>query len=218
MHVQFSYEPRLEVFPLKYGLKSINDSSITALAQEAVESGINTNNPDEVSAFITAKIAHDELDIVSRKNHLQFTWNPIERRAENALKSLFLTNFDPGLINGYLTIGDRCPYNFVQRFFYVPAFSRSPVQICIHELMHFYTHQLIEPLFSEAGALKWHNDFKEALTVLVNTEFLGMIENEDTGYPQHDQLRSRILQMWGAGKSIHLIAQDFILEHQHGKI
>ena len=129
------------------------------------------------------------------------------------LADMFTTDFNPGLIDGYLTIGTRCPYNFPHRLFYVSALTRSPIQICLHELLHFYTHQLIEPFFREAGDLEEHNQFKEALTVLLNAEFSDLIERNDQGYPQHRELRDRILTAWQSGKSVYTIAHETIREY-----
>ena len=88
------------------------------------------------------------------------------------------------------------------------------IQVSLHELLHFYTHQLIEPLFVKARVRERHNDFKEALTALLNLEFADLLDQPDRGYPQHQPLREAISAKWQAGKKVYDIAREHIQDSQ----
>ena len=88
------------------------------------------------------------------------------------------------------------------------------IQVSLHELLHFYTHQLIEPLFVKARVRGRHNDFKEALTALLNLEFADLLDQPDCGYPQLQTLRKVVSAKWQAGKNVYDIAQEYIQDNQ----
>ncbi len=83
--------------------------------------------------------------------------------------------------------------------------------ICLHELLHFYTHKFIEPIFLDAKQKKKFYDFKESLTFLLNIEFVNEMENmTDYGYKEHQNLRKELQQMWTKDKNIYQLTKKYL--------
>ncbi len=100
-------------------------------------------------------------------------------------------------IKAYLTINDRCPYRIEENLFFVTISKKSPVKIIMHELWHFYTWEKFGSQEKIIGEKKYDN-IKEALTVLLNVECKKLLPEgiQDKGYPQHKELREKILKIW----------------------
>ena len=80
----------------------------------------------------------------------------------------------------------------------------------IHELWHFYTwYSVGKKLEKELGNVKY-NDLKESLTVLLNVECADLMPAgvKDEGYPQHQQMREKILQKWAEHKDLNYILHE----------
>jgi hypothetical protein len=194
MHATFAYGPEMEVATLRVGLASTYSPQSTAFAVEAQAAGIDLTSPKQVAAFCNEKIAKENIQIETYIQEFQSEWTPIEERATETFQRMFKTDWDPGEVTAYLSLGTRCPYNTEKRYYFVSIAKNPPTPIgtSLHELMHFYAHTVLEPLFKEAGKLEGFGDFKEALTVLLNSEFADVMDREDMGYPQHKDLREWI--------------------------
>ncbi|MGE0402373.1 MAG: hypothetical protein AB7T06_37070 [Kofleriaceae bacterium] len=217
MHVTFTYDPRREVDTLRWGFGSQNSPVPTRFAEEAQAAGVDFSSEEAVAAFAVAKIEREGIDTAALARDLAGTWASVELEAEARLKRIFQTDWDPGEVTAYLTLSTRCPYNIRQRYYYFVSIGlekMAPIQVSLHELLHFYTHQLIEPLFVKARVRERHNDFKEALTALLDLEFADLLDRPDRGYPQHQPLREVISTKWKAGKNVYAIAQDYIQDNQ----
>jgi hypothetical protein len=212
MNVTFSYDPRKEVDTLRVGLSSQNSTKPTTFAEAAQVAGIDFTSEEEVSTFVIQQIEEKSVNMEGFVQSFTERWKPIEEEATIRFKRIFNSDWDPGEVTAYLTLSTRCPYNFQQRYYFVSVVREKnvPIQISLHELIHFYTHELIEPLFIEAGVRDRHNEFKEALSVLLNLEFSDLLDGEDKGYPQHQELRSEIADKWRGRKDVYTIAQEFI--------
>jgi hypothetical protein len=216
MHVTFTYDPRREVDTLRVGFGSQNSPVPTRFAEEARTSGVDFASEEAVAAFAVAKIERDGIDPAALARDFAGRWASVEPEAEARYRRIFQTDWDPGAVTAYLTLSARCPYNVRQRYYFVSidGEKKAPIQVSLHELLHFYTHHLIEPLFKKAGVPQRHNDFKEALTALLNLEFADLLDHADRGYPQHQSLREAISAKWQADKNVYDIAQEYIRDHQ----
>lgn len=212
MNVTFIYDPRKETETLRVGFSSKHSNEPTRFAKEARGAGVDFSSEEKVAIFSLNKIKRDNIDIKKFVQDFTSQWKPIEREATERLKRIFQTEWDPGNVTGYLTLSTRCPYNFAKRYYFVSVCSKqlSPIATSLHELIHFYTYQLIEPLFIEEGVPNLFQDFKEALSVLLNLELKDLLDREDEGYPQHHQLREEITEKWQAGTNVYDLAKGFI--------
>ncbi len=77
----------------------------------------------------------------------------------------------------------------------------------MHELLHFYTwHAFHEELDNKGVSKEKYNDIKESLTELLNLDFKELMGTHiDKGYSQHKDLRLKVKQMRGEGKSVEEI-------------
>jgi hypothetical protein len=110
----------------------------------------------------------------------------------------------------YLTVNNRCPYHIEENMFYATISNpKNVAAISMHELWHFYTWYKFGKELEESGKLDWkkYGDIKEALTVLLNSESLNLLpEGEiDNGYPQHKELRERIVELWKQDPDIEFV-------------
>ena len=196
MDIHFKYDPVKEIETLKVALGGSNNPSPTRFGLEAQELNINFNYKNEVVAFVQSKLERQDIDIHNLCEQFSTAWSPYKQTASQTFSKTFETNWDPGEVTAYLTLGQRCPYNFEGQYYFISATSRllKPLATSLHELQHFYSHAILKPLFESDGVLEKFNDFKEALTVILNIQFTEALETEDKGYPQHKELREWILK------------------------
>ena len=209
MKVTFKYDPAKELAPLKSGMSGQYDSSKTELALRAIRDNVNSLDGEAVEQWIMQVIREDGLDLEADTERISKAWREVEAEAGLRLKKMFATDWDPGEVIGYLTLSQRCPYRFPV-YFWVSRSNKYGVRACLHELQHFYTHALIEPLFQSTGQGERFGDFKEALTVLLNQDCLDLMRQEDKGYPQH--LRGQLLTKYIAGDSVIALANWYLDE------
>jgi hypothetical protein len=74
----------------------------------------------------------------------------------------------------------------------------------MHELWHFYTWQVFGREWENKLGKQKYNEIKEALTVLLNVECKNLLPEgiTDNGYPQHKELREKIVVEWEKDKNI----------------
>jgi hypothetical protein len=77
----------------------------------------------------------------------------------------------------------------------------------MHELWHFYTWEKFGPDEPTRLGAEKYNDLKESLTVLLNIECQHLLPegDMDKGYPQHQDLRLRIMELWKQNPDIEYV-------------
>lgn len=209
MHVTFKYDPKKEQFPLQVGMGGQNNPTKTKLALRSIDDEIDYLDQTAVAQWVT-KIAQDDgLQLENDVERMSKVWQLVEPEASVRLAQMFATDWDPGNVTAFLTLSGRCPYNYPTHF-WITHTSKRPIAASLHEIQHFYAHHLIQPLFVKAEKGNSFNDFKESLTVLLNDEFMGIMEKDDPGYPQHQDLRRQILTRFKAGDLIETIAKWYL--------
>lgn len=180
------------------GLHSKNHPGVLpSLAQEMVNINLDYNDKKNFSDFIHNKTKLLNLNIEDEIFKVQNYWRKIESESVKRMNELFGLSLAHD-ITVYLTINSRCGYNIDQHYFFVNIFSESTNRIILHELLHFYTYQSVLPMFKEQGLDRdQFNDFKEALTFLLNTNFNDLLNNfQDNGYEKQRELRDYLEQNW----------------------
>lgn len=206
MKLTFVYDPAQEVIPLKAGFSSVNNTRRTEFARRAEQTGIDPADAASVAKLSRTMLIEQSIDPQIVVSEYQSKWDSIQQQVIPKLMEMFATDWEPGEVTAYLTVSGRCPYNFPKRFFFVSAFKQTPIATSLHELQHFYAHELLEPLFVAAGKAERFNDFKESLTVLLNERFSDILEKPDAGYEQHEESRKSIVDLCQQGKSLIEIA------------
>lgn len=209
MKLTFIYDPNREIIPLKFGFRSTNSAMPTEFARRAQNDNIEITDVDRVVALSATMLREVSLDPVVVRDAYQEKWDAIASEAMLRFQKMFQTDWEPGDTTAYLTVSTRCPYNAAAQFFFVSFFKSSPMRTCLHELQHFYAHQLLEPIFTEQNTSERFNEFKESLTILLNKAFGDMLESPDEGYEQHAASRKRILELFEQGQSLREIATNW---------
>lgn len=204
MQVNFTYNKDKDIWCLLNKGKSSNNSQNSTKQYEQLVVAFGDNLTEEsVSAFIDKYITENNIDTPSRLADFQKDWDSVSVEFQKRVETIFGVALPNNMI-AYLTINSRCPYNIQDNFFYVTVQSSQARRTVMHELWHFYTWYGLGADQEEKLGKAKYNDLKEALTVLLNIECKDLLPEGvvDTGYPQHQEIREKILQYWEKDKNI----------------
>jgi hypothetical protein len=167
------------------------------LAQEIKDSQLDFNDKKIVLDFIKNKTALLNLNPTEKISKIKKNWEKVEAESIKRMDVIFETSLKHDIMV-YLTISSRCGYNIDQHYFFVNMFSKNTNLIILHELLHFYTYQTILPMFKKQKLnYDEFNDYKEALTFLLNTNFNDLLDgNLDNGYEKQKDLRIYLEKNW----------------------
>ena len=203
--ITFTYETEKDIWCIANKGKSSNNSSQATKVYQLLESRYGENPTEEnIKTFISEYL--QERNVSTKACIQQYTdeWAIVSDEYHKRASGVFGVKL-PKLVTAYLTINNRCPYNIAENLFYV-SFPRESVRKTImHELWHFYTWYGLGPEEEVRLGKERYNDYKEALTVLLNEVCTDLLPEgmTDEGYPQHQTLRGDILKHWQSDKDIH---------------
>ena len=203
MKINFAYNRERDVWCLlKYGNNSVNSSQRTKAFEMLVsEYGDNPTNED-ASNFIDKYISQNSIDFSAYIANYQKNWDVVTDEYTKRAESIFKVSL-PKDIAVFLTVNGRCPYNILGNYFLVSLSADYMRKNVMHELWHFYTWYKFGVVWEEKLGKQKYNDLKEALTILLNIECGDLFPNiQDTGYPQHKELREKIVRYWQEEKDI----------------
>lgn len=204
MKVTFDYNKEKDIWCLlKFGKSSTNSTSQTKAYKMLVDKKEENPTENETSIFVDKYIADKKINIQEYITNYQKDWDTISNQYKKVAERVFNVSLPEDII-AYLTVNDRCPYNIKDNFFLVSVPCSSMRNIAMHELWHFYTWYKFGVVWEEKLGKQKYNDLKEALTVLLNVECgeLLSVGKQDNGYPQHKELREKIVQLWNKTKDI----------------
>lgn len=166
--------------------------------------GESPNNVD-TDNFISSYIEEKNVSIEKYLDYYQKDWDSISDTFHQRAQQIFDVSL-PQTVTAYLTINSRCPYSIEEDYFFVtlPTYDYIARKTAMHELWHFYTwYGLGAEQVQILGEEKYGN-LKEALTVILNIEFKDLLPEgvEDAGYPQHKELREKIVKYWNKNPNI----------------
>jgi hypothetical protein len=198
MKVLFQYEKEKDIWCLLNKGKSSNNSSLPTMEYDQLVSEYGESPTlENTSLFIEKYISDRGINVEESAEKFQQDWNGIveeySRRAESVFGILL-----PHDITAFLTINSRCPYSIEDNYFYVSMSRPSVRRTIMHELWHFYTWYSLGAEQEEKLGKERYNVLKESLTVLLNIECADLMPEGvyDGGYPQHQELREKIVQFW----------------------
>lgn len=212
MKVTFEYNQEKDTWCLtNYGKRSNNSSSSTKTYEKLI---LNYGeNPTDVSiaAFINEYITSNKIDVEESVAKYQSDWSDISDEYQKRAEALFQVSL-PNDVIAYLTVNNRCPYNIKESFFFVSFPTASSRKVAMHELWHFYTWYKFGVIWEDKIGKQKYNDIKEALTVLINIECADLLPERiyDIGYPQHKELRERIVKLWTAEKDMNKLWNNLV--------
>lgn len=204
MQVNFTYDKSKDIWCLlNKGKSSNNSQNPTKQYEQLVDKYGENPTVENVADFVDEYIAKNNIDIQKHVVDFQRDWENISADFQKRAEAIFDVSL-PSDVTAYLTINSRCPYNIQDNFFYVSIQSTQAVKTAMHELWHFYTWYGLGTNQEEKFGKQKYNDLKEALTVLLNIECVDFLPEgiTDTGYPQHQEIREKILEYWEKDRNI----------------
>ncbi len=203
MKITFKYDLNKDVWCLlNYGKESTNSQIPTKVYEKLVfQFGENPTN-EEVEIFLEKYYKENKIDIGKCIISYQQEWDKISDKYKNKSEKIFGVQLKNEVIV-YLTANNRCPYNIPENFFFVSVSNTTMRKIVMHELWHFYTWFKFGVTEEEKIGKQRYNETKESLTVLLNVEFPDLMNGLiDSGYPQHQEIRNKILDIWKENKNM----------------
>lgn len=205
MKISFEYSQEKDVWCLlNYGKTSMNSPKPTKMYEELVlKYGEHPTN-EQTASFIDEYKNSNNLNEDDCLKKYTEDWKLVEEKYTRVAEHVFGTSLAHD-VTVYPTINNRCPYSIENNMFFVQMPAYSSRKTAMHELWHFYTWQVFGKEWEDKLGKQKYNEIKEALTVLLNVECKDLLPNGiiDAGYPQHKELRERILTLWEDEKDLH---------------
>lgn len=204
MKVTFTYDRKQDVWCLlNYGKGSMNSATRTNVYEQFVSLYGENITEENASKFIDGYMLEHAITIDEYVSQYQKEWDAIANRYADIAERVFGISLHDD-VTAYLSINNRCPYSIKENSFFISIPSYA-TKTAMHELWHFYTWYAFGSTWEDTLGKQAYNEIKEALTVLLNVECKELLPEgtEDRGYPQHQELRNKILTLWENNKNIH---------------
>ncbi|HBO16775.1 MAG: hypothetical protein UR69_C0001G0260 [Candidatus Moranbacteria bacterium GW2011_GWE2_35_2-] len=180
---------------------------------------------EKVSFFRAQKIVEDYIEKDSKKEYknkvmkaemqaLEKSWRVVEKKYFKILSVITEQPVFTEKFSCYFTTGLVCPYNEKENWFMVSMWHSTPFSITTicHELMHLQFLTYYKNYLKKNG-LKNNQieNLKEALTFLLNEpEFEDIILSQDDGYPEHQELRKKLRNIWSKNRNFQNLIDEAI--------
>ena len=134
------------------------------------------------------------------------TWKLVEKGFFKRLAKVTKKPVCSKKFTACLTTAGRCPY-WHEKFWFMVSFPRQPMRVAntiAHEILHMqiiYHYRDKLPYFEKhpsKSKLAWA--LIESLTILLNEEFSDILFFPDNGYPAHQKLRAKLVEVWRKNK------------------
>lgn len=214
MKLHFAYNIDKDIENFINGTRAVNSKKPTKFQIAFSEKYGDNFETEKVKEFITEQDAITGFDANKEIVIVEERWKIAEPIFIECIEKIFGISYPAPIITVYLTHNERCTYNIEQNYFFVRIGSEFSNNTIMHELLHFYTwHAFGKKLLDEGFSKLAYNDIKESLTELLNLEFSDLMNGKpDTGYPQHQEMRAKIHEMWQAEKDIAAIINMLTVE------
>ncbi len=204
MEINFTYNTEKDIWCLlNKGKSSNNSQNPTKIYEQLVAEHGESPTSEATVDFIEKYISEKNIDLQKCVEIFQKDWDSVSDEYHKRAEAIFGASL-PNAVTAYLTVNTRCPYSIENNYFYVSAQNSSPRKTAMHELWHFYTWYGLGTDQEEKLGKQKYNDLKESLTVLLNVECKDLLPEgvTDAGYPQHTEMRAKILEFWEKDRNI----------------
>jgi len=213
MKISFEYNQEKDIWCLlNYGKKSMNSSTPTKMYEELVAKYGEYPTIEQSISFVNEYKKINNLNEEDYVRKYTEDWLSVDEKYKEIAERVFGISL-PDDVVAYLTINNRCPYSIEDNMFFVQIPAYSSRKTVMHELWHFYTWQAFGKEWEEKLGKQKYNEIKEALTVLLNVECRELLPSGviDNGYPQHKELREKILLLWQEEKDMKKLWERLIV-------
>lgn len=220
MKLHFTYNIEKDIENFINGTRAVNSKKPTKFQIAFSEKYGDNFETEKVKEFIEEQDAITGFDVNKEIVVIEKRWKIAEQVFINRVEKIFDISYPTPIITVYLTHNERCTYNIEQNYFFVRIGSEFSTNTIMHELLHFYTwHAFGKKLLDDGLSKLTYNDIKESLTELLNIEFSDLLNGKnDSGYPQHQEMRAKIREMWQAEKDIAAVINTLALDQgKNGK-
>ena len=208
MRVTFEYNIEKDIWCLlNKGKSSINSPTPTKVYGNLIKVFGDNPNEKETRLFIEKFISDNNINTKEIVEKYQKNWDCISNEFQIIAEKIFGISLDKE-VKAFLTINDRCPYNIKENSFFVTMPNDLYLRkVVMHELWHFYTWYKFGIVWEDKIGKEKYNEIKESLTVLLNIEYRNLLPESiiDIGYPQHEELRKKITNLWKETKDINTV-------------
>lgn len=196
MKVIFKHDYNKEYDNFKYSFNSQNNTQPSNRQQLFFEQYQHLDKQN-VEKFARQYVIDNNIDITKILNSIEKQWREIEGEYNRRAIEIFKIILPQKNITVYLTIHDRCSYNYNNSYFFIHTYLIATDKTIMHELWHFYFHFSVgQDILKKFGG-KIYNDIKESLTVLLNEVYGDLLAGiKDKGYVQHKKIRAEILRSY----------------------
>ncbi|OHA15438.1 MAG: hypothetical protein A3H57_02785 [Candidatus Taylorbacteria bacterium RIFCSPLOWO2_02_FULL_43_11] len=214
MKLHFSYNIEKDIENFINGTRAVNSKKPTKFQTSFSEKYGDNFETEKVKAFIEGQYKINGFDVDKEIVAVEERWKITEPIFVERVEKIFGISYPAPIITVYLTHNERCTYNIRQNYFFVRIGSEFSNNTIMHELLHFYTwHAFGKKLLDEGLSKLAYNDVKESLTELLNLEFSDLLNGKrDEGYPQNQEMRTKIREIWQVKKDISTLIQKLVSE------
>ncbi|MDE2001307.1 MAG: hypothetical protein KGI60_01925 [Patescibacteria group bacterium] len=212
MKVTFAYDKEKDIWCILHYGKGSRSSQIPTKTYNALIAQYGENPTHQnVADFIEKYASEKGIDFSKIIIENQKEWDRIADEYQKRAEAVFGISL-PEDVTAYITLNNRYPYNIEGNSFFAPVDHVSIRGVAMHELWHFYTWYKFGVNHEPKMEKQTYRDIKEALTVLLNTECKDLMTGGiyDEGYPQHKELREKILRLWNKSKNIEKVWEESI--------
>lgn len=212
MKIVFSYNIDKDIENIINGTRAVNSKKPTKFQNQFTEKYGDNFQKEKVKTFIEELDKINDFDANKEIVATGERWKIAEPIFIERVEKIFGISYPTPIITVYLTHNERCTYNIEENYFFVKISSEFSNNTIMHELLHFYTwHAFGKKLLDDGLSKLAYNDVKESLTEILNLEFSDLMGGKlDSGYPQHQEMRQKIRNLWRDKKSIFLMVQELI--------
>lgn len=207
MKLHFAHDIDKDIENFINGTRAVNSKKPTKFQITFSEKYGENFEAEKVKFFIGEQDKINGFDASREIIAIEKRWKIAEPIFIEHVEKIFNIFYPAPIITVYLTHNERCTYNIDQNYFFVRIGTEFSNNTIMHELLHFYTwHAFGKKLIDKGLSKSGYNDIKESLTELLNLEFSDLLNGKpDTGYPQHQEIRSKIRKLWQDGENVEAI-------------